>query len=136
MSSSSALAAAYVVLIALGFGWFADHIYTVWRDGFISLGHSQCDGCARALTWETTPVVGYLLTRGRCHCGLRVPLVYPAVESIGIVGGAAVAIFALRSETVPGILGITAVAFIAAYGVGAVVALILNKAMPPHDKTR
>jgi leader peptidase (prepilin peptidase)/N-methyltransferase len=45
---------------------------------------SHCPGCAAAIRpWHNLPVLSWLLLRGRCvHCGARISLRYPAVESV------------------------------------------------------
>ena len=68
---------------------------------------SACMSCGTEIaTRDNVPVLSYLLLRGRCrHCGVRIPLVYPAVELVtallvagcvwkfGLSGRAAVAAF-------------------------------------------
>lgn len=43
---------------------------------------SACMSCGHELRWyDNIPLVSYALLRGRCRdCGVRIPLVYPAVE--------------------------------------------------------
>jgi len=43
---------------------------------------SACMSCAQEIHWyDNVPLVSYAMLRGRCrHCGVRIPLVYPAVE--------------------------------------------------------
>ena len=43
---------------------------------------SACMACAQEIRWyDNVPLVSYAVLRGRCrHCGVRIPLVYPAVE--------------------------------------------------------
>ena len=43
---------------------------------------SACMQCAQELRWyDNVPLVSYAMLRGRCrHCGVRIALVYPAVE--------------------------------------------------------
>jgi len=43
---------------------------------------SACMACAQEIGWhDNVPLVSYAALRGRCrHCGVRIPLVYPAVE--------------------------------------------------------
>jgi leader peptidase (prepilin peptidase) / N-methyltransferase len=43
---------------------------------------SACMSCAKEIAWyDNVPLVSYAVLRGRCrHCGVRIPLVYPAVE--------------------------------------------------------
>jgi leader peptidase (prepilin peptidase)/N-methyltransferase len=68
---------------------------------------SACMQCGQELRWyDNVPLVSYAVLRGRCrHCGVRIPLVYPAVELItallvagcvlafGLTGRAAVSAF-------------------------------------------
>lgn len=88
---------AYWILAAIivaAYGLVADNLYTLIRDFKAGrrarLGRSTCDDCQRPLSWEMTPVLGYALCRGRCSCGLRIPRVYPIVELVGILVGAAI----------------------------------------------
>ena len=37
-----------------------------------------------------TPVLGYAICKGRCACGLHIPRVYPIVEFLGSLVGAAI----------------------------------------------
>jgi len=48
---------------------------------------SACMSCAQELRWyDNVPLVSYGLLRGRCRdCGVRIPLVYPAVELLTAV---------------------------------------------------
>jgi leader peptidase (prepilin peptidase)/N-methyltransferase len=48
---------------------------------------SACMSCAQDIRWyDNVPLVSYGLLRGRCrHCGVRIPLVYPAVELLTAV---------------------------------------------------
>ena len=43
---------------------------------------SACMSCGQEIRWyDNVPLLSYALLRGRCrHCGVRIPLVYPAVE--------------------------------------------------------
>ena len=68
---------------------------------------SACMQCAQELRWyDNVPLVSYAMLRGRCrHCGVRIALVYPAVElatallvagcvlAFGLTGRAAVSAF-------------------------------------------
>jgi leader peptidase (prepilin peptidase) / N-methyltransferase len=68
---------------------------------------SACMQCGHELHWrDNVPLLSYAVLRGRCrHCGVRIPLVYPAVElatallvagcvlAFGISGRAAIAAF-------------------------------------------
>jgi len=62
---------------------------------------SACMLCAQEIRWyDNVPLVSYALLRGRCrHCGVRIPLVYPAVELLTavLVAGCALA-FGLTAE--------------------------------------
>jgi leader peptidase (prepilin peptidase) / N-methyltransferase len=48
---------------------------------------SACMSCAQEIRWyDNIPLLSYGLLRGRCrHCGVRIPLVYPAVELLTAV---------------------------------------------------
>jgi len=61
-------------------------------------GRSQCDHCAKPLPWWTLiPVLGYLLTRGKCaQCGRKVPAKYPLFE---LFLGATLCLGFLRMQT-------------------------------------
>jgi leader peptidase (prepilin peptidase)/N-methyltransferase len=56
---------------------------------------SACPSCHAELAWyDNVPVVSWLLLRGRCRsCGVRISLLYPAVElaTAGLVAGCFVA---------------------------------------------
>jgi leader peptidase (prepilin peptidase)/N-methyltransferase len=45
---------------------------------------SACMSCGREIRWyDNVPLVSYVLLHARCrHCGVRIPLVYPAVELV------------------------------------------------------
>ncbi len=48
---------------------------------------SACMSCEQEIRWyDNVPLVSYAVLRGRCrHCGVRIPLVYPAVELLTAV---------------------------------------------------
>jgi leader peptidase (prepilin peptidase)/N-methyltransferase len=48
---------------------------------------SACMSCAEEIRWhDNVPLVSYAVLRGRCRdCGVRIPLLYPAVELITAV---------------------------------------------------
>ena len=57
-------------------------------------GRSHCMSCGKTLSWyEMIPVFSYLVQRGKCmHCGSKISIQYPLVESatailFAIVGG-------------------------------------------------
>ena len=62
---------------------------------------SACMSCAQELRWyDNVPLLSYAVLRGRCrHCGVRIPLVYPAVELLTavLVAGCVLA-FGLSTE--------------------------------------
>ena len=62
---------------------------------------SACMSCAQELRWyDNVPLLSYAVLRGRCrHCGVRIPLVYPAVELLTavLVAGCVLA-FGLSAE--------------------------------------
>jgi leader peptidase (prepilin peptidase)/N-methyltransferase len=43
---------------------------------------SACMSCGQEIRWyDNVPLLSYALLRGRCrHCGVRIPVIYPAVE--------------------------------------------------------
>jgi peptidase A24-like protein len=127
-----------VLMIALLYGYLADHIYTVWRiGGMPKEAWSRCDGCGGHLTWEMTPILGYLATRGRCWrsgCELIVPPTYPFVEIVGVLVGIVAASIALRASSVPAFLVSFIGGFAIAYAVGFVCALILNRIASPRGQ--
>jgi leader peptidase (prepilin peptidase)/N-methyltransferase len=62
---------------------------------------SACMSCAQEIHWyDNVPVLSYALLRGRCrHCGVRIPLVYPAVELLtAILIAGCVFAFGLTAE--------------------------------------
>lgn len=50
----------------------------------LAVPRSRCPACGHPLRWsENVPLLGWLRLRGRCTaCGTRIPLRYPAVESL------------------------------------------------------
>jgi leader peptidase (prepilin peptidase)/N-methyltransferase len=62
---------------------------------------SACMSCSEEIRWyDNVPLVSYAVLRGRCrHCGVRIPLVYPAVELLTavLVAGCVLA-FGLTAE--------------------------------------
>lgn len=126
------LAIFVVVTMALFYGYLADHAYTVWRKGCIPMGLSRCDGCERRLSWEMTPVLGYIVTGGRCkRCDLVVPPAYPLVEIAGVLLGIATATMALR--TAPEVILSTWLAgLVIGYAVAVTGAFVLHRIAPPR----
>jgi len=62
---------------------------------------SACMSCAQEIRWyDNVPLVSYALLRGRCrHCGVRIPLVYPAVElATAVLIAGCVLAFGLTAE--------------------------------------
>jgi leader peptidase (prepilin peptidase)/N-methyltransferase len=62
---------------------------------------SACMSCAQEIRWyDNVPLVSYGLLRGRCrHCGVRIPLVYPAVElATAVLIAGCVLAFGLTAE--------------------------------------
>jgi leader peptidase (prepilin peptidase) / N-methyltransferase len=62
---------------------------------------SACMSCAAPIAWyDNVPLVSWALLRGRCRsCGVRIPLVYPAVElATAILVVACVAAFGLTAR--------------------------------------
>jgi leader peptidase (prepilin peptidase)/N-methyltransferase len=63
---------------------------------------SACMSCAEEIRWhDNVPLVSYAVLRGRCRdCGVRIPLVYPAVELItAVLIAGCVLSFGLTVET-------------------------------------
>jgi leader peptidase (prepilin peptidase) / N-methyltransferase len=62
---------------------------------------SACMSCAQEIRWyDNVPLVSYAVLRGRCrHCGVRIPVLYPAVELLTavLVAGCVLA-FGLTAE--------------------------------------
>jgi leader peptidase (prepilin peptidase)/N-methyltransferase len=59
---------------------------------------SACMACSKPIAWyDNVPLVSYLVLRGRCrNCGVRISLVYPAVElASGLLISACVLVFGL-----------------------------------------
>jgi len=57
----------------------------------ISCPASYCDGCRRPLSpLELVPVIGWVLSRGRCNCGQKVSPFYPLAEFLAGTATAAV----------------------------------------------
>jgi leader peptidase (prepilin peptidase) / N-methyltransferase len=75
--------AAFAVLPGLALGSFLNVVAARLpeRRSVVRPG-SACPTCATEIAWyDNIPLVSYLLLRGRCRtCGLRISLVYPAVE--------------------------------------------------------
>jgi prepilin signal peptidase PulO-like enzyme (type II secretory pathway) len=125
--SGWALAAVGLPIVIL-YGYFADHFYTIWRDGRMPMGLSTCGGCDHWLTWEMTPVLGYLATRGRCRrCGFKVPRIYPVVEAAGLVLGVLVVAVGLRFASLLAMGGFFIAAVVLTYGVGTGLALLFRR---------
>jgi leader peptidase (prepilin peptidase)/N-methyltransferase len=62
---------------------------------------SACMSCAQELHWyDNVPLVSYAVLRGRCrHCGVHIPLVYPAVELLtAVLIASCVLVFGLSAE--------------------------------------
>jgi leader peptidase (prepilin peptidase)/N-methyltransferase len=62
---------------------------------------SACMSCAQEIRWyDNIPLLSYGLLRGRCrHCGVRIPLVYPAVElATAVLIAGCVLAFGLTAE--------------------------------------
>ena len=47
----------------------------------ISFPPSRCENCNRTLkTIERLPIIGWIVTKGGCGCGFRIPVIYPLAE--------------------------------------------------------
>lgn len=95
----------------------------------VSVPASHCDGCGRRLgVADLVPVAGWLLSRGRCRCGSRIPAVYPASEML--VGTATAAAPFLLGD------GAAAAAWIFLLWAGTLVSLIdLKEHVIPEELT-
>ena len=93
----------------------------------------------RDLSWEMTPILGYLATHGRCwrnDCELVVPAAYPLVEIVGALIGILAATVALRATSVPDFLASFFGGFAIAYAIGIAGALVARKIVPPRNLPR
>jgi prepilin signal peptidase PulO-like enzyme (type II secretory pathway) len=124
-----------VIAMALFYGYLADHAYTVWLKGRIPRKLSHCDGCGGRLNWEMTPVLGYLLTHGRCwrrDCDLIIPPAYPLIEIAGALVGIAAAPLVLRAGPDPIVSAFLLAGMAIGYVVAVAGALILHRLAPPR----
>ena len=81
------------------FPWMLDLVAVLWglilgsflnvcihrlpRELSIVRPRSCCPSCNQTIAWfDNIPLVSYLLLRGNCrHCGVRIPIRYPAIEA-------------------------------------------------------
>jgi leader peptidase (prepilin peptidase)/N-methyltransferase len=86
-----------VILGAILGAWAASFVgLAAWRQPrglSVVRPASFCPACRRRLAaWETLPVVGWLLVRGRCRlCRAPIPWTEPALEALGACLGAGIA---------------------------------------------
>ena len=46
-------------------------------------GRSHCDQCGRTLAfWEVIPFFGWILCKGQCRCGYKIPAHHLAIEAL------------------------------------------------------
>ena len=70
-------------LFGLLFGSFLNVCITRWpAEQSVVSPRSRCPRCGALIAWyDNIPVVSWLALRARCrHCGLPIPVLYPAVE--------------------------------------------------------
>lgn len=63
-------------------------IYRLPRQESIAWPGSHCPTCSHPIGWyDNLPLVSYLILLGRCrHCAMRIPLRYPVVEALNVLG--------------------------------------------------
>lgn len=63
-------------------------IYRLPRGESVAWPGSHCPSCTHAIAWyDNIPILSYVALVGRCrHCGVRIPLQYPAVEILNGLG--------------------------------------------------
>lgn len=63
-------------------------IYRLPRQESIAWPGSHCPTCSHPIAWyDNLPLVSYLILLGRCrHCAVRIPLRYPVVEALNVLG--------------------------------------------------
>jgi leader peptidase (prepilin peptidase)/N-methyltransferase len=94
--------AAAVAAPALALGSFLNVVAArVPRKRSIARPGSACLSCERPIAWyDNVPLVSFALLRGRCRsCGVRIPVLYPAVELVtAVLVVACVVAFGLTPE--------------------------------------
>lgn len=86
------------------------------------------------LSWEMTPVLGYVITCGRCWrkgCSFINPSAYPLVESAGLLKGFAVAKYMLGTSVSEFYISFV-VAVLITYGLGVAGALAMRRIVVPR----
>lgn len=63
-------------------------IYRLPRHESIVWPGSHCPACSKPIAWyDNVPILGYLMLAGRCRaCSVSIPLHYPVVEALNMVG--------------------------------------------------
>jgi leader peptidase (prepilin peptidase)/N-methyltransferase len=63
-------------------------IYRLPRRESIAWPGSHCPSCSHPIAWyDNIPIASYLILLGRCrHCQVRIPLRYPVVEALNVLG--------------------------------------------------
>ncbi|MBS0167865.1 MAG: prepilin peptidase [Nitrospira sp.] len=63
-------------------------IYRLPRCESVAWPGSHCPTCSQAIAWyDNIPILSYVALAGRCrHCGVHIPLQYPAVEILNSLG--------------------------------------------------
>lgn len=63
-------------------------IYRLPRHESIAWPGSHCPACSHPIAWyDNIPIMSYLILLGRCrHCKARIPLRYPVVEALNVIG--------------------------------------------------
>lgn len=83
------------LLIGLAAGSFIATLVQRWPAGRSLAGRSACDSCGAPLAArDLVPILSFLWLRGHCRqCGARIAPLYPGVEAVaGLMGAAALAI--------------------------------------------
>jgi len=63
-------------------------IYRLPRHESIAWPGSHCPACSHPIAWyDNIPIMSYLILLGCCrHCKVRIPLRYPVVEALNVIG--------------------------------------------------
>lgn len=103
--------AALAAVWGLCVGSFLNVCVFRWTAGeSVATPSSRCRSCGEPVRWrENIPVLGYLLTRGRCaRCGASVSLQYPLVEAAtGLIWAWAAYYWGMQPEALRGAVFLT-----------------------------